>query len=162
MFGLPLLGTLAVAAAGLLAVGCGSSDEPIPTRTADALITELDALKLEIGAEDCLAADDTLNQINSETSGLSGQVKEGMNELLDHLESLFAERCAEIVQPTTTTSSSTTTTSSSTTTEPTTTTETTTTTTEPTTTTTTEPTTTTTTPGGGTGGTAPGRKRGSG
>lgn len=169
------IGTLAVALATLFVVGCGSSDNQIPTDSAEALNTNLDTLKEQINAEDCNSADETLNVINDEANTLSGEVKSGLRELLGNLEGLFAEQCVETVEPDT---SSTTSSSSTTTPEPTSTstststsTETSTTTDSTSTSTTTDSTTPTdtTTPGGGggggsgTGGTAPGRnKRGGG
>ena len=174
-----LIGTLAVAFATLLVVGCGSSGDQIPTDSAKALNANLDALKEQINADDCDSADGTLNVINDEANTLSGDVESGLRELLGKLEVLFAEQCVKTVPPSDTTSS-TTSSSSTTTAEPTSTSTSTSTSTETSTTTdptstststTTDPTTPTdtTTPGGGggggsgTGGTAPGRnKRGGG
>ncbi len=170
-----LIGTLAVAFAALFMVGCGSSEDQIPTDSAKALNANLDTLKEQIDVDDCDSADGTLNEINDEANTLSGDVKSGLRELLGNLEVLFAEQCLETVPPSETTSS-TTSSSSTTTTDPTetstsTSTETSTTTDPTSTSTTTDPTTPTdtTTPGGGggggsgTGGTAPGRnKRGGG
>ena len=167
------IGTLAVALATLFVVGCGSSDNQIPTDSAEALNTNLDTLKEQIDVDDCDSADGTLNEINDEANTLSGDVKSGLRELLGNLEVLFAEQCVKTVPPRDTTSS-TTSSSSTTTAEPTsstTSTSTETSTTTDSTSTTTDPTTPTdtTTPGGGggggsgTGGTAPGRnKRGGG
>lgn len=168
MIGFRLIGLLAVAVAALVAVGCGSADEKIPSNTARTLDANLTTLKEQIAAVDCTDADETLNAINTEADTVSGDVGSGLRKLLTDLNGLFEKTCPpEIVQPSSTTdttsSSSSSTTSDTTDTSTSTSTETSTST-DSSSTSTTDSTSTDTTPpggGGGTGGTAPGgNKRG--
>lgn len=167
MIGFRLIGLLAVALAALVAVGCGSADEKISSGTARNLDGDLTTLQGQIDAIDCIGADETLNAINMEADTVSGDVGNGLDQLLVRLGKLYDEICADFVEPTTvtssTTSSSTSTTSDTTDTSTSTSTETSTTT-DSSSTSTTDSTSTDTTPpggGGGTGGTAPGgNKRG--
>lgn len=164
-----VIGSLAAALAALVVAGCGSSQQEIPSADAEALLSELDSLETQISGGDCVDADSTLNTLFSSAGKLpGGDVKNGVEELLQNLDGLVTKKCGSE----TTTSSTTTTTTSSTETEPTTTeTSTTETSTETKPTTTTETTTTETEPtttvpgggqGGGTGGTPPGSEGGGG
>ena len=133
MVRLRVIGGLVVALAALAVAGCGSSEEEIPREDADQLLSEVDELRGQVNAGQCEEADATLDTLFASAGNVPGEAtQDGLEDLLNQLEQLAGEACAEAAAETTTTTSSSTT-------EPTTTTTTTTSSTsEPTTSTTTD------------------------
>ena len=159
---------LAVIAAGLLILGCGSSDQvkvDLPPETIAAINAKLDQIQGRYDAGNCTGSNSaatSLESLQGAVDGLQGvdqQFVDDMNQLLDNLGKQIAAQCQPVDKTTSSTSSTTTTVPPTTTdTIPTTTKTTTSTTTDTTksTTTTTTTGTTTTTPTGPGGGVNPG------
>jgi hypothetical protein len=171
--GRPIAAGLAVLAAGVLAIGCGSSDVgniDLPPETVTAINEKLDEVEKRFEDGKCEGSGSAESSLESLREAVNGdllqntdeQLVADLNKLLDNLEELIAQKC-EPDEPTTTTATETTDTVPETTDTVPATTETETTTDTTKTTTTTDPTTTDTTttqpptnpptnPGGGPGG----------
>lgn len=113
--------TLLAVAAGLLLAGCGgSSNGEIPPDQAESLNQAVEQARDSFNNGKCDEADAALADAQQQIDGLdvSGDVRDGLSQLADNLDTRLAEDCEPVEETTTTTTTTTdptTTTSTSTT-----------------------------------------------
>ena len=107
---------LAVLAAGLVMLGCGSSNEvkvDLPPETVQAITEKLDQIQERFDAGDCTgpnSAETSLESLQVAVDGLEGveqQFTDDMNQMLDNLGEQIADQCQE-PEPTTSSTTDTT------------------------------------------------------
>jgi hypothetical protein len=112
---------LALATAGALMLGCGSSGDPsISSADADSLLAKLDAIQTDVTQGDCTGSHTAQtrlvalqDQVDS-SEGINDQARSDLAELLDGLDAQIAEECQTVAATSTSSSTSSTEDSSST------------------------------------------------
>ena len=118
---------LAVVAAALVMLGCGSSGDPVqvdlPSETVSGVNKKLDQIRERFAAGDCTGANSATSSLDSLKTAVNSlevdqQFIDDMNEMLDNLAKQIDDQCEPAEETTTTDTTKSTTTTETTTTAP--------------------------------------------